>query len=137
LIYGIVFFIKSLSWPYWSGYGPGAAFVPLWCNGLLIVCSAWYLYKSLKESGLKISEVLPKGIGRKNLLITWGAIIVFIAISKKVGLIISGSLMLTVLFSRGYKWYKALIMGVAVTLICFFVFSTLLQVPVPVNKFGW
>ena len=137
LIYGIVFLTQSLKWPYWMGYGPGAAFVPIWCNSLLIVFSIWCLYRSLKEKGTKISEILPKGIGRTNLLITWGAMFLFIALVKYIGLIISSSLMLTLLFSRGYKWYKALLMGVTVTVICFYVFGVLLQVPVPVNKFGW
>lgn len=135
--FGILTFASSRKMVYWSGYGPGEAFVSSWSSGFLIVLSVISIIKSLNEKGVKLRDILPKGNGLKNLLVTWGASIIFLFTVAKVGFIVASLIMLFLLYSRGYKWYYAILTSVIVTLVCFIVFKVLLQVPLPVNQYGW
>lgn len=137
IIFTSVYFTQSFTYVYWDGYGPGAGFMPRWCSGILLILLIVYFVKSLKEEGINLSEAFPKGIGRINILITWAALIFFAVFSKKMGLVITSIVMLTVLFGRSMKWYKAVLIGTVVTLCCFYLFKIVLKVPVPVNKLGW
>jgi phosphotransferase system glucose/maltose/N-acetylglucosamine-specific IIC component len=54
-----------------------------------------------------------------------------------VGFTVAGSLLMFVVFIRQYKWWKAILLSVIITFICFFVFKVLFSVPLPVNMFGF
>jgi len=137
-LFSLVYLIQSFSYQYWHQYSPGAGFVPAWCSGITLVLSLICLIQSIKADGIKISEVLPKDpIGRSNILIALAGLVFFAIFSEILGLVVSGIVMLTLLFGRSMKWYKALIYGVVVTACCFILFKVLLGVPVPVNQFGW
>ncbi len=136
LISGIIFW-QSLLIPYYSPYGPGPGFLPRWTSGIIIILLIVYLIQSIRIDFISISEVMPKGEGLVNILVTLGAIIVFMIIIPYVGFNVSSVIMLTLLFSRGFKWYKAIGISVVVTFIVFFIFGSLLGVPLPVNEYGW
>ncbi|MFJ8236237.1 tripartite tricarboxylate transporter TctB family protein [Ureibacillus sp. NPDC094379] len=136
IISGIIFW-QSLSLSYYSAYGPGPGFLPRWSSGIIIVLIVLYLIQSIRKDFVSISEVMPKGEGLINVLVCFAAIILFIITIPYVGFNISSVIMLTLLFSRGYKWYIALGSSVGVTLIVFLIFGTLLGVPLPVNEYGW
>ena len=137
LLLGLVTFIASYRMKYWSGYGPGEGFVSSWSSGLLVLASAVSLVQSLMEQGLKLSDVLPKGAGLKNLLVTWGAILLFLIAVPWTGFIVASVVMMALLYSRGYNYLFAGILAVTVTLACYFIFKSLLGVPLSVNSLGW
>ena len=137
LLFGSAIFIQSTKMKYWSGYGPGDAFVSIWSSGFLMFFALISVYQTAKESGIKLSQVLPKDKSLKNLLITWASLIFFLIVVQEIGFLVTSSIMMVMLYSRGYKWYYATALGIGVTLICFFLFKTILQVPVPLNQFGW
>lgn len=137
ILFSSAYFIQSLQYEYWYGYGPGAGFMPRWSSGFMLGLSIICLIQSIKEDGIKLSEFLPKGVGRVNLLITWLGLICFALFAKKLGLIVTSIILLTILFNRGTKLRRAFILAVIVSLCCFVLFKIILQVPVPVNKFGW
>lgn len=137
IIFTAAYFVYSFQYDYWSGYGPGAAFMPRWASGIMLALLFLSLFKSLKKQGPKVSEAFPKGFGRKNNIIAWLCLIFFVLFSKKIGVLITSIIILTILFGINTKWYKALALAVVVSICCFFVFSVILEVPVPTNKFGW
>jgi len=101
--------------------------------GVLIVC----FYQSFKEEGKTLADTFPKGHGGVNVIVTWASLILFLTLSKTLGFTVTSVIMLTILFGRNIKWHKALVLSLIVSLCCLFVFKSLLQVPVPVNKYGW
>lgn len=137
LIYGGVFFGLSLSLEYKSDFGPGPGFLPAWTSGLLLVCSVIYLAIAFKSEIPFIKDVLPKGEGFINVLVTIASLILFMVIVPIVGFVISSIITLFLLFSRGYKWYWGLGLSATVTFIVFWVFGFLFGIPLPVNEYGW
>ncbi|MCX7780106.1 MAG: tripartite tricarboxylate transporter TctB family protein [Negativicutes bacterium] len=136
LVGGVIFWQAALL-PYNSQYGPGPGLMPIWVSGLMIILSAVNLVIAFKNKGTQFADLIPQGTGLINLLACVGSFALFMLIVKYVGFTISSILMLFILFSRGYKWYWGLGMSIAVTAILFFVFSSILGVPLPVNEFGW
>ncbi|MDF2524154.1 MAG: tripartite tricarboxylate transporter family receptor [Clostridiales bacterium] len=137
-VFSSVFFVQSLSYSYWNKqFAPGAGFIPRWVSGILIILSVIAFIQSLKEDGLRLSEALPKGKYKFNTLMCWSILLLFAFFAEKLGLVLTGTAMLTILFKMGFKWPKAIVLGLGVSLVCFFVFKILLQVDVPVNQFGF
>ena len=144
-IYISVFFIiiagvlihGALSLPYYTDFGPGPGLLPLWTGLFMLLLAIINFGMSIKKSVIKLSDVLPKGEGLVNLLTVVGSIVLFLAVSPTAGFIVGSTLMLFLLFKRGYKWYWALIFAIAASLITYYLFAVLLQTRLPVNKFGW
>lgn len=139
LAFALFYFYIAMGLKYWGGaYAPGPGFIPRWTSGAMIVLSAFALKKSFKEKGPVLSEVLPKDrTGRINLFVCWGALLFLMFFVEKLGFVLTASLALTAMLSRGTKWPKAALIGVSLTLICFVIFKVLLQMQIPVNQFGW
>lgn len=141
---GILFFLfsstlfyLSFEYEYYSRVGPGPGLFPAWLSGLLMVVSVIYIIDSFKKAELKLKDILPKGDGLYTVLSIFGSVILFILIAPYSGFMIAGTLMIFILLFREYKWYKSLGISIIVTISIFFVFSTFLGVPLPVNALGW
>ena len=139
VLFAAFYFIQALGYRYWnSSFAPGPGFIPQWTGGGLLVLSIVATMQSFKQEGNKLSDILPKGLGRKNIITCWIALLFFAFFAETLGFIVTSTVMLTVLFNLGIKkWYKAFIIGLLVTLCCYLIFNTLLQVHVPANIFGW
>jgi putative tricarboxylic transport membrane protein len=130
-------FWLALSMDYYSEYGPGAGFLPLWVNGVIFILSVFYLVIVIKKKNIPVARIFPKGEGFINVLVSMGSPVLFLIIVSYVGFVLSSFITLFILFMLGYKWYWSLGSSAVVTFILFWVFGTLLQVPLPVNQFGW
>jgi putative tricarboxylic transport membrane protein len=137
LIIGGIVFIQSLSLDYYSEFGPGPGLLPMWISGLMIILSIINIFSSLKKDSIKLADVMPKGEGLKNVLLTVGTLLMFIITVPYIGFNIASFLMLFLLFLRGYKWYIGVGLSAGITLFVFWVFGALLNIPLPVNSFGW
>lgn len=137
VLVGGVIVEQALSMQYYSQYGPGPGLLPIWIGGILIVLSVINLIMAYKKNDTQFSELVPKGVGLINLLACVGSFLLFMGIVSFAGFTISSFLMLSILFSRGYKLHWALGMSAFVTGVLFFVFGSVLGVPLPVNEFGW
>lgn len=138
-IVSTIYFVVALDLKYWSSqYAPGPGFIPRWVGGAMMVLSVIGFFQSFKEEGITMAEVLPKQKScRVNLYVCWGGLVFFLMFVKTLGFVVTASILLAALFSRGTKWTRAIPASITVTLICFFIFKVLLQVQVPVNQFGW
>lgn len=137
ILFAAFFLWQSQQYQYWSGYGPGAGFVPSWCNGGLLILAVVAFIQSFKQSGIKVMDLFPSELARKNILISWGALIFFAVFCKILGFTITSILTLYVLFRRGLDKKKSIICSVVVAILAFFLFKSVLMVQVPVNQFGW
>lgn len=137
LIYAIIIFQQSLSLDYSTKLGPGPGFFPLWLSGILIVLTLCYIVDSIRHDEIKISEILPGGQASKNIISTVGGLIIFPIVVPYLGFVVSATILQFIMFVRDFKWYIALGFSVAVSIILFFVFQSLLGVTLPVNDFGW
>ena len=137
--YALFYFYISLGLQYWSGiFAPGPGFIPRWTSGFMVVLSAFAVINSFKEDGPLLSEALPKErTGKINLFVSWGVLFFILFFVEELGFLVTASIALTVMFSRGTSWPKAALFGVIFSLCCFVVFKVLLQMQIPVNQFGF
>ena len=137
LIFSCLIFYQSMSLDYGSDYGPGPGLLPIWTSGVIVVLSLLYLVFSIKKEVIDFSKVLPKGEGFINIAVCMGSLFLFVILVSYTGFLLGSILLLMVLFKRGYNWAWSIGLSLTVALIIYYVFSYLLQVPLPVNTFGW
>ncbi|MFC0272366.1 tripartite tricarboxylate transporter TctB family protein [Metabacillus herbersteinensis] len=137
LIFSVIIFIQASSLEYSSEYGPGPGFLPSWTSGIMIILSIVYFFISLKKELIYLKGILPNREGLFNVLISIGALTLYIIVTPYLGFTISSALMLFSLFSLGYKWYWSLGMSACLSLLVFWVFGNLLGIPLPLNEYGW
>lgn len=136
--FAAVIFSQSLDLDYSTRLGPGPGFFPLWLSGLLIVLSLCYLWSSVKQKVIDVRDLLPPNpVARRNILLTICGVVIFPLVVDDLGFVVSGSILLFIMFMREYKWYLAVGISVATSLLLFFIFQSLLGVSLPVNEFGW
>ena len=137
--FSIFYFWVAMGLRYWGPhYAPGPGFIPRWVSGAAIVLSLFAFINSFKEEGIVLSDILPKGrAGKINLFVCWGALLFLLFFTTTLGFVVTASIALTAMLSRGTSLPKAALIGVSLTLICFFIFRVLLQMQIPVNQFGF
>lgn len=136
-LFSCFIFWQSLSLEYYGQYGAGPGLLPRWLSGLLAILSIVYIINSIKKENINIQSVIPKGKVLYRLLAIIGAILLFILISPYTGFNIASIIALLILLLPEYKWYSAFGISVTVTIILFLGFDTLLNIPLPVNMWGW
>ena len=116
------------------GFGPG--FFPLWLSIILLVLAVLYLFSSLKEKILMM-DILPMGRAFQEFLLIIIAMSLFVFLLEKTGFIIAGTLSLIVLLIRTFKLVYNVVLSIGISVAIFFIFARALQIPLPVNAFGW
>jgi putative tricarboxylic transport membrane protein len=134
---GCLFFWGARSLQYSSSIGPGPGLFPTWLSGILIVTSLCYIWESKTEDIIALSEVLPKGKELTGLIGIVISPVVFMVIVPYTGFCIAGTVLMLMLLLRAYKWHWALAISLITSLATFLLFQTFLDVPLPVNAFGW
>ncbi|GAB7387022.1 tripartite tricarboxylate transporter TctB family protein [Bacillaceae bacterium] len=137
LIFGGIILFQSLSYEYFSDVGPGPGFFPLWASGALIVLTFFYIIISSKKEKILFRDILPKKKELAKVIGIFLSILLFIILAPYTGFSIAGSAMLFFLLIPGYRWYWALGISVTVTVLVFLLFQQLLDIPLPVNSYGW
>jgi putative tricarboxylic transport membrane protein len=137
ILFSLVMLWQSFTLDYYTSLGPGPGFLPLWVSILLLILSILYFWLSVKKEVILFSQIMPKGkVLTKNISVL-GSVILFMVLVNFTGFVVAGTLMLMVILVQDFKWYKGLAISLAVSIIVFFIFKTLLDVPLPVNAFGW
>ena len=134
---GGIFLWGSLSLQYSSPVGPGPGLFPFWLSLILICVSPFYIWESIKTVVLLFSEVIPRGKELKSLVGIAIAPVVFMVIVPFTGFCIAGTVLMLMLLLREYKWQSALAISLITSIATFLLFETFLDVPLPVNAFGW
>lgn len=137
LIFGLIIFVQSFSFDYYSKFGPGSGFLPRWVSGALILLTFLYIVRCIKKERVTFEEILPKGGGVRKLLLIISSMAGFILVIPYFGFSIAGTLLLYVLLMNAYKWYYSLMISAGTSVILFWLFGSFLGVPLPVNYFGF
>lgn len=138
LVFALAFSAGALKFYTYSGPGgPGSAFLPFWL-GLLMAVLAVALLASARERGPG-PEWLPRGEGRKRLLVVLGVTVAFVALLKVLGMTLGTALFLVVLLrllDRG-SWPVAVSVAALTAGLNYLVFTHWLRVPFPVGVLGF
>jgi putative tricarboxylic transport membrane protein len=137
LLFASFMFWQSFDYKYYTEFGPGPGLLPRWLNGGLIILTLIYIFQSVTKDVVLSSDVLPKKDVLKKVLSFPATLIMFILIVNFTGFMIAGTAMIFILLFKEYKWYIALGISAVTTGFLFFVFKTLLLVPLPVNILGF
>lgn len=131
-----LFFMESLHYDYIGQFGPGPAMFPIWLSGILGILSLLYIVETLKIPVL-FHDILPEKEGRGSLYKIIGSLVLLISIISYTGFVIASTLFLFILLNGGYKWYMSLGIALCISICLFVLFVVFLQIPLPVNGFGW
>ena len=117
---------------YWDENGPGAAFLPFWL-GLVMAGLALLMLLRRPRAADAGADWLPRGEGRKRVLVVMGMTIAFVALLKVLGMILGTALYLAAIirFVGGHRWWVALAVAVAAAGFNYLVFARWLRVPFP------
>jgi putative tricarboxylic transport membrane protein len=135
-VLAVVFFFLSLKFPYTSYVGPGAGFFPFWVCLTLFIFSVLLAIESYRH-GEKVEDFLPKGKKLRAILMVLGALVLYVASITFLGYISASVIFLFILFYNTFKWYVNLGVSIGVALLMFLLFKVFLQIPLPLNIFGF
>lgn len=122
---------------FYGEFGPGPGLFPMVVNVLLLICSVFYLIRTLNgKEEVKFSDILANKEGAVNILVTIVSPIILIVITPFTGFLIASIVMLFPLFSRGFKLLWSLLLSVAVGTVVVFLFNLLLSTPLPKGFLG-
>lgn len=137
LLYSIVFFVMSFDIPYQTRFGAGPGMYPRWLSGISIFIAVIYIWQSCTKQVFRFGKYFPGKIELINVALIVVSCIVFMLLLNIVGFNIAGSLLMFVVFFRNYKLWQSVLLSVAITFICFYLFKVVFAIPLPVNVFGF
>ncbi len=137
LAFAVLFFIMSFSYGYYTRFGPGSGFFPLWINGGLIVLATLFIIESIREKPGSSTETWPKGKALANIVATIGSLVAFSLLVPLLGFVIPCAIMLSIMLVFHYKWYFAIPAALVSSILILIVFQSLLGLRLPVNQFNW
>lgn len=135
--FGASLFVMSLSMNYYGKYGPGPGLFPLWISGLLVILSVMYIIDSIGKESLSFKNVIPEKRIVKKLATILGAILFFIITAPYLGFFSASTIAVTMLLWKDYSWRWSVGIAVILTAVLSVIFGTLLDIPLPVNIWGW
>ena len=115
----------------WAPDGPEAGFYPFYVGLTLAVAAGWILLRSLRTRGLEAPFASTQQLRRVLCVFLPSA--AFVAALYVVGIYVAALLfMIGFMHWQGaYRWYKALPVALAVTLVLFALFELWFKVPRP------
>jgi len=137
LVFSGIIFWESLSLEYDTAFGPGPGFLPLWLSGLLMAMSLIYIWQSVKKDVIRFAQILPRGRALRHVLSALASLLAFLVLAPLFGFTIGAIALLFIVLVREYKWYVAAGIASVISIALFFLFQSLLGVPLPVNELGW
>jgi hypothetical protein len=139
LVLSIAFSAGALKYyPYTGPGGPGSAFLPFWLGVLMAVLAALLLAGALRSPDPG-PEWLPRGKGRKRLLLVLGVTTALVVLLKVLGMILGTALFLVLLLRLLDRtpWPLTLAVAAATAGLNYLVFTHWLRVPFPVGVLGF
>jgi hypothetical protein len=133
LAFAVAFSAGALKYyPYWGEGGPGSAFLPFWLGLVMAALAVLMLVRRPRERDALI-DWMPRGEGRKRVLVVIAVTVAFVALLKVLGMILGTALYLAVLmrFLGGHRWPVVAAVAAAAAAFNWLVFAHWLRVPFP------
>lgn len=141
LVLGGVYLAKSLELPMGSAARPGAGLYPFLVGITLVALSVSFLIQSLqaKETQPERGEPFPRGKDRQRVMAVAAALFFFVLFLNPLGYIIcSIALMGAILRLLGLRsWGKVVLTSIFTTAISYYLFFSILGVPLPPGIFSF
>lgn len=137
LLFSGSIFVQTFSLDYFSEFTPGPGLFPRWLSATLFIVTSLYIFSTFRKEFVDITKIFPRGYELRKVISVFVALILFLVLVPFIGYTFAGIMMLMILFYGEYKWYNALLISGVTTLVIFFVFYSLLSVPLPLNVFGF
>ena len=136
LLYSVIIFTQSFTLKYYTVFGPGPGFFPLWISGILILVSILYLVDSSRKNVVRLKDILPEKTALKKMGSMTGGILFFILTADFLGFFLSGVIMLLTMFLWDFKIRRALLLSLLFMAILVVSFQILLKVMLPIGFIG-
>jgi hypothetical protein len=129
--------VQSFSFHYYTKYGPGAGFFPVWMSGALLVLSLVFIAESTLGKDAKGEAILPRGKSLGYILATVAGVALFLLLVPPLGFTFPCAIMLSLMLIGFYKWYVSVPLALATSFLLLVAFQSLLGLSLPVNAFGF
>jgi hypothetical protein len=119
-------------YPYWGEGGPGSAFMPFWLGLVMAGLALLMLLRRPRAADADVDWV-PRGEGRKRVLVVIAATAVFIFGLKLLGMVAGTALYLAFLvrYLGRHAWWVTILVAAAAAGFNWLVFAHWLHVPFP------
>jgi hypothetical protein len=119
-------------YPYWGEGGPGSAFMPFWLGLVMAGLALLMLLRRPRAADADVDWV-PRGEGRKRVLVVIAATAVFIFSLKLLGMVAGTALYLAFLvrYLGRHAWWVTILVAAAAAGFNWLVFAHWLHVPFP------
>jgi putative tricarboxylic transport membrane protein len=133
LAFAVAFSAGALKYyAYWGDAGPGSAFLPFWLGVVMAALAVLMLARNphARDAG---SDWIPRGEGRRHVLVVLAVTVAFVAALKVVGMILGTALFLVVLmrYLGRHAWWLTIAIAAAAAGFNYLVFVHWLRVPFP------
>jgi len=125
IIYG------SLQMPYFTEFGPGPGFLPMWSAIILLAVSLGLIVKSFKFTQATKEFITSEGL--KRILSYFVLLMIAVLVLERAGLLLAMAVFCGIVskYLDGHKWRSAAGVAVAATVISYFIFQWWLNIPLP------
>lgn len=133
LMVSIGYLIESLSMPQGTLESPGPGMFPVGVGVISIIVALLVIAEGAIGTGTRGSLDLPTGFERRQVLVFMGTLIGFILILPLAGQYVAASLYVvsTLRFLGRLSWARSVIVGALVGVGVSFLFSEVLEIPLP------
>ena len=137
LAFAVAFSAGALKYyPYSSEGGPGSAFLPFWLGLVMAGLALMMLLRRPRAADTGVDWV-PRGEGRKRVLVVIAATAAFVLLLKILGMIVGTALYLAFLmrYLGRHPWWLTVAVSAAAAAVNWLVFAHWLHVPFPEGIF--
>ncbi len=129
--------VQSFSFHYYTKYGPGSGFFPIWMSGALLVLSLVFIVEAILGKEAKGEEILPRGKSLGYILASVAGVALFILLVPPLGFTIPCAIMLFLMLVGFYRWYVSIPLALVSSFALLVIFQSLLGLSLPVNALGF
>jgi len=140
ILFGIIAITQSAQLDYWSQFGPGSGFVPLWSSILIVFGGILLVIQALRKRPMPVQTMDKEKIKRLATVgVVAGLTVAAAVLMDIIGFTLSMFLFMATMmgFSRKHRWHVVVATAVTVAVSFYFVFDKWLQVPLPKGLIGF
>jgi hypothetical protein len=136
LILGLAVIYFSSQLEYYSEFGPGPGFLPLWVGVVLIGCAIFVIINVLKKHDKIGTFFKPRTkLGLHVLVIIFIAFLLLPFLGFSIGLALFVSITMRIM--GRHRWVSCGLTAVATAICIHFIFISWLTIPLPQGLIGW
>ena len=136
LILGLAVVFFSLQLTYYSEYGPGPGFLPLWLGVVLIGCAIFVIINVLKKHDKIGTFLKPRTkLGLHVLIIIFITLLLLPFLGFSIGLALFVGITMRIMGK--HRWVSCSLTAVVTAICIHLIFISWLTIPLPQGLIGW